>query len=96
MERARLRRLSWGEPADVSRLAAEFPSGFDVVLGADVVYAAEFVAQLFQTAAALISNRPEVWPFLTLPLDRKADCRFRGIRRIFPSLFLAVEFMPAG
>lgn len=37
-------------------MSMEYPTGFDIVLGADVVYAEEFVPMLFQTARALIKN----------------------------------------
>lgn len=39
------------------------PTGFDLVLGADVVYVEEAVPALFATATALLSSSPQV----TLP-----------------------------
>lgn len=60
VERARLRHLVWGEPSRSHRLLLEWPTGYDVIVGADVVYASEFVPQLFQTAESLLSRRPQV------------------------------------
>ena len=37
----------------------EFPSGFDVVCGADVVYAVASIPSLFAAAAALLSASPQ-------------------------------------
>lgn len=37
----------------------EYPAGFDVVVGADVVYTAAGIPSLFQTAAAMLSNSPQ-------------------------------------
>jgi hypothetical protein len=37
----------------------EFPSGFDVVCGADVVYAIASIPSLFAAAAALLSASPQ-------------------------------------
>lgn len=80
IERARLRRLAWGDAVAVRALAAEalgaHPSrsgawrqsgapplcstaGFDLVVGADVVYVAEAVPALFAAAAVLLSASQE-------------------------------------
>lgn len=38
----------------------EYPGGFDAIVGADVVYAAEHVPALFAAAAALLAPDPPI------------------------------------
>jgi hypothetical protein len=57
------RRLWWGaEEEDLATLLAAHPGGFEVIMGADLVYAAgqldDTVPLLFQTVAALLANKP--------------------------------------
>ena len=59
MERARLRHLAWGDKGHLDAMRIEYSHGFDIILGADVVYAEEFVAQLFQTARVLMKEDPK-------------------------------------
>ena len=59
VERLRLRRLRWGDPADTAALTERF-GRFDVVLGADVVYVEEAVPQLFSTVRQLLAPTPQV------------------------------------
>ena len=61
IERARLALLPWGPRQELSDFAQRHPAGFDVIVGADVVYVAEFVAALMATIEALLSHSPQVW-----------------------------------
>ena len=56
IERVRLRQLTWGDANDLPALQQEFPAGFHTILGADVVYNAECVPDLFATAVALLAE----------------------------------------
>lgn len=58
-ERLCLRRLTWGDPFHIAELQEEFPKGFDIIIGADVVYAAQHLALLFGTVATLLKDAPE-------------------------------------
>lgn len=40
------------------------PGGFDLVVGADVVYVEEAMPALFQTIASLLDGKPEVRPYV--------------------------------
>lgn len=55
IERARLAVLAWGDEQHISDLQKQYSGGFDIILGADIVYVEEFVPHLFKTARALIS-----------------------------------------
>ena len=55
IERARLAHLAWGVEQHILALQKQYPGGFDVILGADVVYVEDFIPQLFNAAKALIS-----------------------------------------
>ena len=59
IERARLAQLAWGDKQHLAALQKQYPEGFDIILGADVVYVEEFVPQLFRTARALMSEKHE-------------------------------------
>lgn len=59
IERARLAQLAWGDKQHLAALQKQYPEGFDIILGADVVYVEEFVPQLFKTARALMSEKHE-------------------------------------
>ncbi len=54
MERARTYVLAWGNAQQEAILAGQF-SSFDIIIGADVVYAPEAIASLFATCSALLS-----------------------------------------
>ena len=55
IERARLRHLAWGDEQHIHGLLTANPASFDLVIGADVVYAEEFVPLLFHTAGRVAS-----------------------------------------
>jgi hypothetical protein len=63
IERLRLRRLCWGDNGHVCSLVNEF-GGFDIILGADVVYVEESVPALFASIAQLLRPPSEVSPSL--------------------------------
>ena len=55
-ERARLRHLPWGDPTAAAAVRAELaPAGFDVVLGADVLYSEAAVPRLLASLACLLA-----------------------------------------
>ena len=56
IERARLRQLTWGDASHLPALQQEFPGGFHTIIGADVVYNADCVPDLFATAVALLAG----------------------------------------
>ena len=60
VERARLRQLAWGNQAHMQALKREYPGGFDIILGSDIVYVDSFVPDLFATAVALLSPHSKV------------------------------------
>ena len=60
MERARTRCLCWGDAAQIAILCKEFPGGFEVILGADVLYVAQAIGPLFTSIGALLAASPEV------------------------------------
>ena len=62
IERARCRCLCWGDTTQQSRLAAEFGNGFDMILGADVLYVPEAIGPLFAACAHLLASAPQVRP----------------------------------
>ena len=64
VERARLALLAWGDKQDISELQQQYPGGFDIILGADVVYVEEFVPHLFRTARALINPAKQAIHFV--------------------------------
>lgn len=76
MERARTRGLCWGDTAQVAVLRKEFPDGFEVILGADVLYVAEAIGPLLATIRELLAASPGVrntlldhsCPLLALPI----------------------------
>lgn len=52
-----LSRCRWGNDDDVARVRSlGGPDGYDVIIGADVVYVKEAVPLLFQSAAALLAR----------------------------------------
>lgn len=57
-ERIILRQLVWDNVRHIAALQEEFPFGFDIVCGTDVVYAAAGIPSLFAAAAALLSESP--------------------------------------
>ncbi|KAK9828449.1 hypothetical protein WJX72_000046 [[Myrmecia] bisecta] len=75
IERARLRRLAWGEAAEVAALQRDFPGGFDVVLGADVVYVEEAVPQLFAAITAMLAHHPQACVLLCHVIRRVSEDR---------------------
>lgn len=60
IERARLQHLSWGNSGHIGKLRKAHPAGFDLIIGADIVYAEEFVTELFRTAHALLKDSAQV------------------------------------
>ena len=60
IERASLHLLPWGQGPYLEALKQRRTAGADVLLGADVVYEASFIAPLMQTAAALLKPSPQV------------------------------------
>ena len=62
IERARLRELAWGDEPQISAVLRDKPDGFDVVMGADVVYVQEFIQPLFQTARRVLKLDYNVRP----------------------------------
>ena len=56
IERARLRQLTWGDASHLSALQRDFPAGFNTILGADVVYNAQCVPDLFAAVVALLAE----------------------------------------
>ena len=61
IERARVALLPWGDGARICRLQQTHPKLFDFILGADVVYAAEFVQSLLATSSAMLAHaNPQV------------------------------------
>lgn len=60
IERAQLEVLRWGPGEDLSRTMLQHPDGFDVIVGADIAYAAAFTAALVATLASLLAHQPQV------------------------------------
>jgi predicted nicotinamide N-methyase len=60
IERARLRELAWGDHRQMEAVLKDNPGGFDVVMGADVVYVQEFITPLFETARRMLKRSPRV------------------------------------
>lgn len=60
VERARLREVAWGDARQVAAVLNDNPGGFDVLVGADVVYVQEFVAPLLDTARRMLRRSPQV------------------------------------
>ena len=60
IERARLALLPWGRRQELSDLAAQHSQGFDVILGAEVIYSVGFVDALMCTISALLSPSDKV------------------------------------
>ncbi|GAQ80542.1 hypothetical protein KFL_000560310 [Klebsormidium nitens] len=59
LSKLRAERLRWGHSEDIARVRGlAGPHGYDVIIGADVVYVKEAVPLLFQTAAALLARDP--------------------------------------
>lgn len=54
-------------------LQEEVPGGFDAIIGADVVYAAEHLTTLFATAAALLRPVPEAFVLLCFAVRSVAE-----------------------
>ncbi|KAK9815995.1 hypothetical protein WJX74_004695 [Apatococcus lobatus] len=59
IERARTRCLCWGDSAQLAALLREFPTGFDRILGADILYVAEAIPDLFVSVKALLALTPQ-------------------------------------
>lgn len=57
MERARVCRLAWGDDQHQNAIDARFGL-FDVVIGADVVYAPEALHNLFKSCSAMLKSAP--------------------------------------
>lgn len=55
MERARVCLLAWGNDAQQDAIAARFGL-FDVIVGADVVYAPEAIHNLFKSCSAMLTS----------------------------------------
>lgn len=72
-ERLRLRRLTWGNAFHIAELLEEIPGGFDVIIGADVVYATKHLASLFTSAAALLRPVPEAFVLLCFAVRSIAE-----------------------
>lgn len=60
IERMRVALLPWGHGERLQSLARLHPPGFDVIIGADVVYSLQFVEPLMQTIAALLATSGDV------------------------------------
>jgi hypothetical protein len=60
IERARVRQLAWGNSQHAAQVLSLSPGGFDLVIGADVVYVEEAMPALFQTIATLLADKPKV------------------------------------
>ena len=56
IERVKLAPLVWGQGEQLGPLLRHAPGGFDVILGADVVYSTAGVQQLFPTIAQLLGR----------------------------------------
>ncbi|KAK9131239.1 hypothetical protein Sjap_011726 [Stephania japonica] len=50
------RRLEWGNKDDIQEIKQINSNGFEVIIGTDVVYVAEAISPLFETARELIST----------------------------------------
>ena len=80
IERARLQLLPWGPGPYLDVLCKRHPAGFDVVLGADVVYQTCFVGSLLHSVKKLLAPHPQV-PALSSEACSHLDCTKQGQRR---------------
>ena len=74
-------------------LRCQYPSGFDIVLGADVVYAEEFVPQLIKSAKALMKPCHEVSPRQRLSsVILACSRRMKAVTRLYTMIYV-VSFL---
>ena len=69
--RIRHARLVWGDAESINTVRDLATTGFDVVIGTDIVHLPAFMPLLFQTISQLLAHSAQV----PLPLSRLLACR---------------------
>ena len=72
MERARVSLLAWNSHQHQKAIAARYGL-FDVIIGADVLYAPEALHSLFQTCSAMLKSAPHARLVLCYVVRRVAE-----------------------
>lgn len=85
IERVRLRELTWGNQDHLDQLSQEFPTGFEVIIGADVVYEGGNVPLLFKAARFLFSKQKKVSCFNSI---LQLECWTRVCEAVNNTLFM--------
>ena len=73
-----LRKLVWGT-SDTASLQNDYADGFDVIIGADIIYIEDSIQPMFVTVSAVLSSAPTAVFLLAyarrnVPIQKVLDC----------------------